>query len=162
MSILPQLLVNQRSGLALFAPSAERVGSQWPCRSLVETVVDDVHASADAPLGPWHTARGVEDGAIRLVELDAEVVEDRAPEPFEIGGRSVHQFRQVANPMPAHEGGETAALDVLRRWPPGDLTAELELVHTGELYNSKLKTQNSNIVCACCADPCSHCLSFAF
>ena len=73
--------------------------------------MDDVEPRADAPAGPTPARATVEDARERLVELDAEIVEHRAPEPVGIGDGSVEQRGEVGDPVTAHEGRQPAALD---------------------------------------------------
>src|SRR5690349_18460505 len=122
----------------------------------VETVVDDVHATADAPLRAGDATRDVEHVAIRFVELNAEVVEHRPPEPVEVRRRSLHQMRVVAQAMRAHEGGQPAALDVLGRWPPRNISTELESVHDMSCitwHNPRMPDYEPAVIVSACRTP---------
>ena len=67
----------------------------------------------------------------------------------------MHQLRVVAKPVLAHEGGEPAALDVLGRRPPRDLTAELEARPYMQLYthNREMPDYEPAVILSACRTP---------
>ena len=124
VDVLPQLPVRLEARRSFFAfPPDGHSLFDWRADPLVEAVVDDVHPPADTPARPRDTARGVEDLGIGLVELDGEIVEDGAPEPLWIGGRSGEQLGVVAESVAVDEIRETAVGDVFSARAPGDLAA---------------------------------------
>ena len=96
---------------------------------LVEAVVDDVHAAADAPRGPCDAAGEIEDAACTARRTRCRGRRGRRARTSRDRSSSAPSARRSREAVLAHEGSEPAALDVLWRRPPGDLAAELELRH---------------------------------
>ena len=89
--------VGQRRASSPSSPSQRmaRRGARPACRSTCRGSCGRCSCGRRRTSAPTAgAAREVEHLAVRLVELDAEIVEHRAPEPFGIGGRAPHAARR--------------------------------------------------------------------
>jgi hypothetical protein len=120
-----QVAVGQRAGDAFLAlpPQRRAIGGR---RALpfVEAAADDVHSAADAPARPGRTAAEIENSFVRHVELDADLVEHGAPEPFRFRHRARQQRVVRDDAVRVHERLHPALIDVLGRGTPDDLAVE--------------------------------------
>ena len=69
--------------------------------------------AADEPFRPFGAVRRVEHALPRLRELDAEVVDDRGPEPLRLVDRAAVQLVVIRTAEPAHQARHVRVLDEL-------------------------------------------------
>src|SRR5439155_24351050 len=85
--ITPQFNVGHHSALSFFSlPNDGRFRLGGRASVLLQAVVQNVHHAADAPFRPGNAAREVQPPRIRPPEADIQVLQDRVPEPLELGG----------------------------------------------------------------------------
>ncbi len=90
--------------------------------------MDDVQLPAHAPLRPGDAFGKLEDLRIGLVKLDLEKCEHRFCEPGNILSRTPHQLWEISDAMAAHEARQVCVFNIIRRWLPNEISAEIELV----------------------------------
>ena len=87
----------------------------------VQAGLDDVDLPVDEPARPLGPSGLVEDLVVVAVEGDAEVVDDRIPEPLRILDRTLLQRLQAADAVPSHERRQPGPLDHLGGRRPDDV-----------------------------------------
>ena len=89
----------------------------------------DVHFAIDAPTRPWFAAVKIDHTRVRFVKPNIEIVENRVPEPGNVGCRSSHQFPIGTERVFLDEALQIGLRDELRRRVPDKLSAKLEFAH---------------------------------
>ena len=125
-----QLAIRQHRHRALLAlPSQRYPRVRRSPGVFIEAVVDDIHSAAHAPLRPLDAAGEIHDLRIRRVKLDAQIAQDRVPEPRDVTGGPPLQLLKRGDAVREHEAPEMALRDDLRRGPPHDPAAGFERLH---------------------------------
>ena len=114
-----QLGVGEPAALPLlsFPDDGRVVAASRPCMA-VEAVVGQVHLPADKPARPGDAVTGIQQRIKRPVELDAEVLDDRVPEPLDVAGGAGDQLAIAGDPVPLHEAADVRILDDRLGWFP--------------------------------------------
>ena len=84
----------------------------------VDAVGRQVDPAAAEPGRPHRPARVVEHRVVRRRELDAQVADDRVPEPADVVTRAAAQLLPAVDPVLAHERAGAGVLDDARRRLP--------------------------------------------
>ena len=82
-------------------------------RPVVDARARDVESPADEPFRPFGAVRRVEHALPGLRELDAEVVDDRGPEPLRLVDRAAVQLVVIRTAEPARQARHVRLLDEL-------------------------------------------------
>ena len=114
-----QLGVSEPAALPLLSfPDDGRVVAARGPSMAVEAVVGQIDLPADKPARPGDAVAGIQKRIKRPVELDAEVLDDRVPEPLDVRRGAGDQLAIAGDPVPLHEAADVRILDDLLGWFP--------------------------------------------
>ncbi len=114
-----QLGIGQRAHRAVFAlPDHGGVVSARRKRVTIDALVSQVDRPSDEPSAPGDPAVGVQQGVGRPEELDVQILERGAPEPFDVADAARDQIVVVGDPVTPHEASDVGPLDDVRRRTP--------------------------------------------
>src|SRR4029079_2276380 len=113
---LRELAPGQRRSLTVLAlPDRRVLFGELTGGPAVDAVPGEIELSAGEPRGPLVPVGGVHDLLPPLGELEAEILDQRGPEPFGLLDRAAVELRVALEPEPSRQPGEVRLLDLLRR-----------------------------------------------